>query len=173
MMEAIRNDETPNLYLMHYDLTTWIIKNLLLIPHFAFPASAIIRRKPLSANARRAGWVGCNIALARIPADARISVISAGQIVPEEEVRTKYQRVKPFQQLSVTQRGWSLDVLNAVRSLNKVEFTNDDVYGLVPHFEKLHPGNRHIRDKIRQQLQVLRDAKLLLHISRGEWRLTS
>jgi hypothetical protein len=37
--------------------------------------------------------------------------------------------------------------------------------------EQLHPGNRHVRDKIRQQLQVLRDARLLLHVSSGIWRL--
>jgi hypothetical protein len=35
----------------------------------------------------------------------------------------------------------------------------------------LHPGNRHIRDKIRQQLQNLRDAGLLRHVSRGVWML--
>jgi hypothetical protein len=29
----------------------------LLVPHFAFPPSAIIRRKPLSPTSRRAGWV--------------------------------------------------------------------------------------------------------------------
>jgi hypothetical protein len=29
----------------------------------------------------------------------------------------------------------------------------------------------HVRDKIRQQLQVLRDAGLLIHIDRGAWRL--
>ncbi|MGD0253732.1 MAG: hypothetical protein ABSC01_13675 [Verrucomicrobiota bacterium] len=44
-----------------------------------------------------------------------------------------------------------------------------------PHFtrelERLHPDNRHVRDKIRQQLQVLRDLGLLLHIERGVWRL--
>ncbi|MGB8367835.1 MAG: hypothetical protein ACLPYZ_03900 [Limisphaerales bacterium] len=39
-----------------------------------------------------------------------------------------------------------------------------------PHFtrelEKLHPDNRHVKDKIRQQLQVLRDTGLLLHVVR-------
>ena len=30
--------------------------------------------------------------------------------------------------------------------------------------------NRHIKDKIRQKLQVLRDAKLLMHVSSGVWR---
>lgn len=42
MLDAIREGETPNFYFMHYDLATWSIKNLLLVPHFAFPPSAII-----------------------------------------------------------------------------------------------------------------------------------
>jgi Dam-replacing HTH domain len=29
----------------------------------------------------------------------------------------------------------------------------------------------YIKDKIRQQLQVLRDLGLLIHLGRGEWRL--
>src|SRR5258706_16127088 len=39
MMEAIQNDETPNFYFMHYELATWRVKNLLLVPSFAFPSS--------------------------------------------------------------------------------------------------------------------------------------
>ncbi|MFZ0828015.1 MAG: hypothetical protein WAO02_11390 [Verrucomicrobiia bacterium] len=50
-------------------------------------------------------------------------------------------------------------------------FTTAEVYAFERELEKLHPDNRHVRDKIRQQLQVLRDAGLLLHIGRGEWRL--
>jgi hypothetical protein len=30
----------------------------------------------LSAKARRAGWIGCNIALHRIPPDARIAIVA-------------------------------------------------------------------------------------------------
>ena len=52
-------------------------------------------------------------------------------------------------------------MLNGDRSLGKQEFTNTDAYTLAGHLERLHPDNRHVRDKIRQQLQVLRDAKLL------------
>jgi hypothetical protein len=51
------------------------------------------------------------------------------------------------------------------------EFTNEDVYAFTRELEQLHPDNRHIRDKIRQQLQVLRDAKLLIHVSPAVWRL--
>jgi len=46
-----------------------------------------------------------------------------------------------------------------------------DTYAFTRELEKLHPGNDHVKEKIRQQLQVLRDAGLLLHLGRGEWRL--
>ena len=69
------------------------------------------------------------------------------------------------------QRGRTLDVLNAIRMLGKPEFATDDAYDLIPQLQRLHPGNRHVREKIRQQLQVLRDSGLLTHVSRGHWRI--
>jgi hypothetical protein len=51
------------------------------------------------------------------------------------------------------------------------EFTNEDVYAFTRELEQLHPDNRHVKDEIRQQLQVLRDAKLLIHAGSGLWRL--
>jgi hypothetical protein len=51
------------------------------------------------------------------------------------------------------------------------EFTTADVYAFTRELEKLHPDNRHVKDKIRQQLQNLRDRSLLLHIDRYRWRL--
>jgi type II restriction enzyme len=50
-------------------------------------------------------------------------------------------------------------------------FTTSDVYAFTRELEKLHPDNRHVRDKIRQQLQVLRDMGFLRHVERGLWRL--
>jgi type II restriction enzyme len=205
MMAAIRNDETPNFYFMQYDLATWSIRNLLLVPHFAFPPSAIIKRPPLSETARRAGWIGCNIALNRIPIEARIAIItttprsrghqsapiktpsnkslSLGASVANnscdfvqfvsspEQVREKFRKVKPLKDLPVKNRGWTLDVLNIVHRLGKSEFTNQDVYAFERELEKLHPDNRHIRDKIRQQLQNLAHAGLLIHAGRNDYRL--
>jgi len=197
MMNAIHHDEMPSLYFLHYDLATWSVRNLLLVPSFAVPPSAIIKRKPLSPTARRAGWVGCNFALNRIPMDARIPLVTtiAGQgrarspseprgtdswasrpyqqtvIVPPEEVRAQFKRVKPLKDISVKERGWTLDVLSAVRRLGKTEFSTSDAYAFTRELEQLHPDNRHVRDKIRQQLQVLRDAGLLIHVERGVWRL--
>jgi len=239
MMDAIRHDRTPNFYFMQYELATWRIVNLLLVPHFAFPPSAIIKRKPLSATARRHGWVGCNFALDRIPIDARITIVRDQIIAPAGEVRDRFRKVKPLSELSVTERGWTLDVLTIVRRLEAHglgpeggtptgrirtpeggtgdppvtvgnlptgssvfpaqgnlpaeipsprpasrrtvqasglchpgrEFTNQDIYAFERELETLHPGNRHIRDKIRQQLQILRDRGFLRHLSRNRWQV--
>jgi len=70
--------------------------------------------------------------------------------------------------------------LTSIRSVNRVRVRCEGAPNYrrgacAPQFtrelEKLHPDNRHVRDKIRQQLQVLRDAGLLLHVERGIWRL--
>ena len=171
MIEAIRRDETPSFFFMEYDLASWRVKNLLLVPSFAFPESAVVERRPLAPTARRAGWIGCNIALNRIPAEARISVVADTLITPEHEVRARFSRIRPLREIRGNERGWTLDVLRAVRSLGKIEFTNEEAYTLVPQLQQQHPGNRHVRDKIRQKLQVLRDAGLLIHLERGRWRL--
>ena len=78
MKRAILEDRTPNLFVLHYDLDTWAVRTILLVPHFAFALSALERRKPLAPTARRAGWVGCNILLDKIPVHARISIVDKG-----------------------------------------------------------------------------------------------
>lgn len=171
MVRAIREDHTPNLFVLHYDSSRWCVENVILIPHFAFPLSAIEKRKPLSATARRAGWVGCNILLDAIPADARIPIVSGGNYNSRRDVRAQYARIQALERIEPEQRGWTLDVLNAVRSLGKTEFSLAEVYERETELAKLHPKNRHVRDKIRQQLQVLRDLGLVRFVGRGEYRL--
>lgn len=173
MVRAIREDRTPNLYALHYNKPAWQVRNLILVPHFAFSESAIERRKPLAAGARRAGWVGCNIVLKNIPPDARIRLVKDGVPAHPQQVHESFIRLKPLQEITPTERGWTLDVLRVVRSLGRKEFTNGDVYAFEAQLERLHPHNRHIRDKIRQQLQVLRDRGLLVQVQRGVWALNS
>ena len=172
MKRAILSDRTPNLYVLHYDLTQWVVRTVILIPHFAFALSAIECRPALGPTARRAGWVGCNILLNKIPQDARIPIVESGEARSVSEVRQAYERLRPLENLKVETRGWTLDVLNVVRSLNKKEFSLADIYAHANELAKLHPRNAHIPDKIRQQLQVLRDLKLLEFLTPGSYRLT-
>jgi len=46
-----------------------------------------------------------------------------------------------------------------------------DVYAHAAALSKLPPQNAHIHDKIRQQLQVLRDLGRLEFLGRGRYRL--
>ena len=171
MKRAILEDRTPNLFVLHYDLDAWAVRTVLLVPHFAFALSALERRKPLAPTAHRAGWVGCNILLDKIPANARISVVNDGTPQTPREVRNFYDRLRPLEKLHVEKRGWTLDVLQIVQSLGKLEFTLADVYAHADVLAKLHPNNRHVRDKIRQQLQVLRDLGLLTFLGDGSYGL--
>ena len=50
------------------------------------------------------------------------------------------------------------------------EFTNESVYGFETEFRRQYPDNLNIRPKIRQQLQVLRDMRLIEHVATGRWR---
>ena len=171
MLAALRSDVAPSLFLLRYNLLSWNVVDLLLVPHFALSPSSLERRRPLSATARRAGWVGCFIVLSNIPLDARIPMVQGGVPLSSACVRQRFNRLRPLKEIDAADRGWTLDVLNVVRGLRKVDFENGDVYAESRKIESLHPDNRHIRDKIRQQLQFLRDAGFIEHVERGRWRV--
>jgi len=54
-------------------------------------------------------------------------------------VRDAYRRLRPLEELRVEKRGWTLDVLRVVQSLNKTEFELADVYAHAGALAKLHP----------------------------------
>ena len=62
--------------------------------------------------------------------------------------------------------------MRCVDKLDKKEFTLNEVYAFENELSLLHPENRHIKDKIRQQLQFLRDKGYLDFVSRGNYQLT-
>lgn len=172
MLDAVLGNKTPNFFLLHYQLPEWMVRNLLLIPRFAISPSVIIKRKPLSASAARHDWTGYVLNVRLIPDSAKIPLIIEGAEVNRHEVREQYARIARLLALKPEQRGWTLDVLRCVESLPNATFSNDEVYAFEPDLAKLYPGNRHIKEKIRQQLQVLRDRGLLRQPARGSWQRT-
>ena len=171
MHSAILHGKTPNLLLLRYNLNPLTVNAVSFIPDFAFTLSAVECRKPLAATARRAGWIGCNILLSRIPSDARIFLVKENRAVPAQAARSAFQKLRPLATVKAENRGWTLDVLNVVRSLNKSEFNLAEVYSFKDYLSQLHPNNSHIRDKIRQQLQVLRDMGILEFLGGGRYHV--
>ena len=168
MMRAIREDRTPNLLVLQYS-KDWFVTNLLLIPRVFFTESAIEKRPPLNTKARRAGWVGCNILLDQIPNDGKIMLVSAGAAIPADQVRQEFARVRGLAELPPSKRGWALDVLNLIRRLHKPKFSLAELYDFEQELQKLHPQNKNIRPKIRQQLQVLRNMRVLRFDEPGKY----
>lgn len=127
------------------------------------------RRTPLSSQARRAGWIGCNIVLSNVPADGKIAMVREEKVVPASAVRETYKRYQRLESLDWNVRGWTLDVLRIARKLGDHEFTLSQVYEYERELAALHPQNRNIRPKIRQQLQVLRDLNFIEFIGNGKY----
>ena len=171
MIRAIRSDNVPNLLVMQYS-REWRIENLLLVPSFFFTEAAIEKRNPLGPLARRAGWVGCNILLSAISPEGKIRLVTEGLALDPILVRKQFQRIKPIAQLTGGLRGWTLNVLRFINKVGQTHFVLEDVYAFESELAELYPGNRNIRPKIRQQLQVLRDLGLLRFLGRGKYALS-
>ena len=173
MIERLQSTNNPNLFLLNYDLLDFSVLNFFVIPKHFFVPDIIEKRKALSQTARRAGWVGCNILLQSIPQTGKIFFVKNRQIEPRENVIANWQKTLFLrEEKEITAKGWLLDVMNCVERLGSKEFNLDEIYAFEKFLNKKHPENKHIKDKIRQQLQVLRDKGYLEFIKRGRYRLT-
>jgi Dam-replacing family/Dam-replacing HTH domain len=171
--ERLAASNNPNLLLMNYDLKSLAVVNLFIVPRHFFVREIIEERKPLAATARRAGWIGSNILLSRVPESGKIHIVQNGLVREKELVLAEWQKTLFLRDESPDTRGWLLDVMKCVESLGKSEFTLDEVYAFERHLGDLYPGNQNVKPKIRQQLQYLRDRGFIDFVSRGSYRLRS
>lgn len=171
MTNAVNQNKAPNFFLLHYSNDDWYVKNLLVVPKFFITPSVIKQRKPLTINARRAGWIGCNILLKRIPEEGNIFVIKNEKVIERKEVNETWRKMSFLNLKKPKARGWTADVLRCVEDLNKKEFTLQEIYKFKDYLGELYPNNKHVLDKIRQQLQILRDNNIITFISPGKYKL--
>lgn len=172
MIERLQSSNNPNFFLLNYDLKSFEVLNFLVIPKHFFVPEIIEKRKPLSSTARRAGWVGCNILLNHIPQTGKIFFVRDGAIEPKEKVLSDWKKTLFLRdEKEISAKGWLLDTMLCVEKIGHKEFSLDEMYAFENDLSKKHPDNRHIKDKIRQQLQVLRDKGYLEFTSRGNYRL--
>ena len=66
--------------------------------------------------------------------------------------------------------GWVKDVFDVLNEISLDVFKLNDVYKYEDRLKSIHPRNQYVRDKIRQQLQMLRDLGLLQFLDRGVYR---
>ena len=172
MIERLQDSNNPNFFLLNYDLKCLEVLNFLVIPKYFFVPDIIEKRKALSQTARRAGWVGCNILLQSIPQTGKIFFVKDRQIKPKEKVIKEWQKTLFLQEeKEISAKGWLLDIMLCIEKIGHKEFSLDEIYVFENDLSKKYLDNHHIKDKIRQQLQVLRDKGYLEFTSRGNYRL--
>ncbi len=165
--------EAANLLLMGYDFQALVVRELYAIHRSLLSRAAIRMRPALPPTARRAGWVGANILLDALPEGALVRIVWNGNPCNPRAIRAEWDRFGFVRRLRGPDRGWVADVLACLRRLPNRVFTIMDAYRFEEELSKLHPGNRNVRPKIRQQLQVLVAHGIAERISPGLYRLLS
>lgn len=171
MIERINSKSKPNFFFMAY-MKSFFINDFFVVPKYFFVPKIIEKRKPLKQTARRSGWVGSNILFSKIPEAGKIFYIKDGEEIEKKDVLDKWQRTSFIKKITKGEaRSWILDIMNCIDSLNKKEFSLHEIYNFEADLKIIHPHNKHIKDKIRQQLQFLRDKGYLEFISPGIYKL--
>lgn len=172
MIERLGSTTNPNFFMLSYDLATFSVKNFMVVPKHFFVPEIIEKRKPLAQTARRAGWVGCNILLNSVPESGKVYFVRNGFVAPKADVLSKWQKTLFLRdEKEISTKGWLLDIMRCVEKIGKPDSILEDVYQFERELSLLHPENNHVKDKIRQQLQVLRDKNYLEFVNRGKYRL--
>ncbi|MFO1185130.1 MAG: DpnI domain-containing protein [Bauldia sp.] len=171
MLERVSASNNPNLLLLRYDLANRSVTDVAVVPKQFLVPEVLEERRPLPPTARRAGWVGCNILLSEIPAAGRIYLVRNQVEAPKESVIAQWKQTLFLRSESSDARGWLIETMKCVDAIGRPEFDLEDVYAFEARLSTLYPGNRHVRPKIRQQLQVLRDSGYLEFLGRGHYRL--
>lgn len=169
MIERINSENNPNFFFLTYT-KNWKVNNLLVIPKQFFTPEIIIKRPPLAKSARRAGWVGCNIDISKVSDSGKVFLIKNTQIIDRNIVKETFNRTLFLRTKSKSARGWTLDVMACVDLIKKEAFTLDEIYSFEKDLKLKYPNNNFIKDKIRQQLQLLRDKGIIEFVSRGNYR---
>lgn len=170
MIERVNSETNPNFFFLTYDNKDWKVNNFLIIPKHFFVPDIIDKRKPLSENAKRAGWTGCNINLQKIPQSGRIYLIRNSKSIPITKVRNNWNKTTFLKSKKLSSRGWILDVLNCIDRIHSTNFSLENIYKFESELKMKYPNNNFIKDKIRQQLQILRDKGIIEFTSRGNYK---
>ncbi|HEX8397475.1 MAG TPA: DpnI domain-containing protein [Pyrinomonadaceae bacterium] len=173
MIARINAENNPNFFFLTYRKSNWTVNDFLIIPKHFFQSEIIERRKPLAETAKRAGWTGCNIDLQRIPQLGRIFLVKNSIIADRKAVLEMWHKTVFLRGKSVEAKGWTLDVLKCLDRIGSAEFSLSDVYKFEEELKSKHPDNNFIKDKIRQQLQTLRDMNIIEFVSRGKYKKVS
>lgn len=169
MVERIYSNNNPNFFFLTYN-KEWNVNDFFTIPKQFFTEEIIIKRPPLAPTARRAGWVGCNIDISKVTDSGKVFLIKGSKIIDREIVNQAFNKTLFLRDKSKEAKGWILDILKCVDEIKSETFNLDEIYRFEYKLKTKYPNNNFIKDKIRQQLQLLRDKGIIEFIGRGQYK---
>ena len=170
MIQRINSSNNPHFFFLSFSRQTLEVKNFLVVPKHYFIDDIIEKRKPLAASARRAGWIGCNINLTGIPTFGKIYLVRDGKVETKRNVLETWSKTSFLRKQKSDARGWTIEVMNILDLIPADDFNLQDVYRFEKRLKDRFPENNFVKDKIRQQLQVLRDKGLIEFKGNGLYR---
>ncbi|MDP2176627.1 MAG: DpnI domain-containing protein [Bacteroidota bacterium] len=169
MIERINSNQNPNFFFLTYSKVLKV-DNFLIIPKQFFTNEIIIKRNPLSDNAKRKGWIGCNINISNVPESGKIFLVKDTKIIDPNIVINAFNKTLFLRDKTSEVKGWIIDLLICVDSIKKDEFSLNEIYQFENNLREKYPNNNFIKDKIRQQLQLLRDKGIIEFAGRGQYK---
>jgi type II restriction enzyme len=169
MIERINSNNNPNFFFLTYT-NNWSVNDFLIIPKQFFTNDIIIKRPPLAATARRAGWIGCNIDISKVAESGKVFLVKDAKVIDPEIVNESFNKTLFLRQKSLNAKGWVLDIMKCVDEINSEAFSLSDIYQFEQKLKLKYPNNNFIKDKIRQQMQLLRDKGIVEFIGNGKYK---
>ena len=148
LVQKLRTEQNPNLILLGYDTKICSVLNLEIIPKHFFTPEIVEARKPLSASARRAGWIGCNINLTSIPLAGRICVVKNQVARSKFDVLESWNKTRFLRETNAREQTWLLTVMGLIDSLGRKDLTLNELYAFEDHLRHAFPSNKHVQEKI-------------------------
>ena len=159
MLERIQSDTNPNFFFLAYKKADYSIQQLVLVPkHFITPDMIIPRNKGIK---NRPHHIMCSINLVPLPESGKIFLIDNSRIIEPEIVLKKWQSNLFLRNQNAERKGWLLAIMKCIDQLPRRIHIVTNRMNLKTKLSIQFPQNNHIKDKIRQQLQILRDQNMI------------
>lgn len=110
--------------------------------------------------------------IGNIPNAGRINIVSNWVIEPPEKILTAWKKTSFLKEIkNDLAKGWILQTMQCIDRIGKRQFALSDIYKFENFLRDIYPNNSHIKEKLRQQLQLLRNQGYLRFLGRGVYEL--
>lgn len=167
MIQRIQANDNPNFFFLAYKKADYSVQQLILVPKHFITVDMIVPRK--RALKGRPNYLMCDMDISSLPESGKIHLIDRAQMINPETVYKQWQANLFLRQQKLEKKGWLLAIMRCIDKLPE-KFNLMQMYEFETQLKLQFPENNHIKDKIRQQLQILRDQNVIEFLARGQYR---